>query len=231
MDNSNNDFWVSTSDLMAGLMIIFLFIAIAYMTEMKSIIDKVIYVTEGYQDTEESLYNELMKEFKDDLENWNAEIDSKTLSFIFKEPDVLFEKGEYAIKPLFQKILDDFFPRYADILKNDKFKNDVLAVRIEGHTSSEWTKISTKKQAYLNNMNLSQLRASNVLEHTLNTNLNGSYDWIRDRLQAVGYSSSKLKYNLKGNEDKHQSRRVEFKVVTNSQEKLHKLLRLTAKKV
>ena len=38
MDSSNNDFWVSTSDLMAGLMVIFLFIAIAYMMEMKEIV-------------------------------------------------------------------------------------------------------------------------------------------------------------------------------------------------
>ena len=95
MDNHNNDFWVSTSDLMAGLMVIFLFIAIAYMAEVKSIVDKVIYITEGYQDTEESLYHELMKEFKDDLENWNAYIDAKTLAIIIKEPDVLFEKGEW----------------------------------------------------------------------------------------------------------------------------------------
>ena len=217
-----------TSDLMAGLMIIFLFIAIAYMTEMKSMIDKVIYVTEGYQDTEESLYNELMKEFKNDLEDWNAYIDSKTLSIIFKEPDVLFEKGEYSIKPVFKNILDEFFPRYASVLINERFNNDILAVRIEGHTSSEW-KETTEKEAFLNNMTLSQLRATNVLEYTLETNLNGSYDWIRNRLQAVGFSSSKLKHYENGLENRDLSRRVEFKVVTNS-ERLYDLFRLTSKR-
>ena len=78
-------------------------------------------------------------------------------------------------------------------------------------------------------MSLSQLRASEVLQYTLATNLNGSYDWIRDRLQAVGFSSSKIKFNENGIEDKNMSRRVEFKVVTNAQEKLYDLVRLTSK--
>ena len=214
---------------MSGLMIIFVLITVVFMSEMKMILDKVIYVTEGFKDTEQSLYNELMKEFKNDLEDWNAYIDAKTLSVIFKEPDVLFEKGKYEIKDRFKLILDDFFPRYASVLNNDQFKSDITAVRIEGHTSSEWKKDTKSKKAYLNNMSLSQLRASEVLQYTLATNLNGSYDWIRDRLQAVGYSSSKIKKYKFGIEDKKRSRRVEFKVVTNAQEKLYSLVRLTSK--
>ena len=77
----------------------------------------------------------------------------------------------------------------------EEFKDDIIAVRIEGHTSSEWKKDTKPKKAYLNNMSLSQLRASKVLQYTLATNLNGSYDWMRDRLQAVGFSSSKIKIN------------------------------------
>ena len=49
----------SVADLMSGLMVIFMFIAIAYMYEVKDVINGVIYITEGYQDTEHSLYEEL----------------------------------------------------------------------------------------------------------------------------------------------------------------------------
>ena len=84
-----------------------MFIAIAYMYEMKEIVNGVIYITEGFQDTEHSLYQELNKEFKEDLEDWNAYLDAKSLSIIFKEPDVLFEKGKYNIKKRFQVILND----------------------------------------------------------------------------------------------------------------------------
>ena len=229
MGSKNNQFWSSITDLMSGLMVIFAFIAVVFLAEIKLVLDKVIYVTEGFKDTEQSLYNELMKEFKNDLEDWNAYIDAKTLSVIFKEPDVLFKKGEYAIKEKFKIILNDFFPRYANVLKNENFKDDIIAVRIEGHTSSEWKKDTETKLAYLNNMSLSQLRASRVLQYTLDTNLNGSYDWIRDRLQAVGFSSSKVKKDSHGKEDKKMSRRVEFKVVTNAQDKLYSLVRLTSK--
>ena len=75
-------------------------------------------------------------------------------------------------------------------------------------------------------MSLSQVRASEVLQYVLVTNLNGSYKWIRDRLVAVGYSSSKLKHRSNGKEDKILSRRVEFKVVTNAQEQLYELVSL-----
>ena len=229
MGSKSNHFWSSITDLMSGLMVIFAFVAVVFLAQMKLVLDKVIYVTEGFKDTEQSLYNELMKEFKNDLEDWNAYIDAKTLSIIFKEPDVLFEKGEYVIKDKFKSILDDFFPRYADVLKMEEFQEDIIAVRIEGHTSSEWKKDTKPKKAYLNNMSLSQLRASEVLQYTLATNLNGSYDWIRDRLQAVGFSSSKIKMDKEGKEDKDMSRRVEFKVVTNAQDKLYSLVRLTSK--
>ena len=64
----NNHFMSSVADLMSGLMVIFMFIAIAYMYEIKDEMNGVIYITEGYQDTEHSLYQELYKELKNDLE-------------------------------------------------------------------------------------------------------------------------------------------------------------------
>ena len=46
----------------------------------------------------------------------------------------------------------------------EEFQEDIIAV--EGHTSSEWKKDAKPKKAYLNNMSLSQLRASEVLQYT-----------------------------------------------------------------
>ena len=134
----NNHFMSSVADLMSGLMVIFMFIAIAYMYEIKDEMNGVIYITEGYKDTEHSLYEELYKELKNDLEDWNAYIDAKTLSVVFKEPDILFEKGKYKIKPRFKMILNDFFPRYINVLSSKKFRKNVASIRVEGHTSSEW---------------------------------------------------------------------------------------------
>jgi outer membrane protein OmpA-like peptidoglycan-associated protein len=227
--NKNNGYWISIADLMSGLMIIFVFIALAYMHEIKDIMNGVIYITEGFKDDERSLYNELHKEFKNDLEDWNATIDAKTLSIIFKEPDVLFKKGEFSIKKRFKIILNDFFPRYVTVLNSKQFRSNILAIRIEGHTSSEWSRNTPEREAYLNNMSLSQLRASEVLNYVLSTFLNGSYVWVRNRLQAVGYSSSKVKLVKSGIEDKNLSRRVEFKVVTNTKDQLYEVVSIIEK--
>ena len=108
-----------------------MFIAIAYMYEMKQVINAVIYITEGFQDTEHSLYQELNKEFKEDIEEWNAVIDSKSLSIIFKEPDVLFQKGRYEIRTRFKNILKDFFPRYTMVLNSKEFSSKIVSIRIK----------------------------------------------------------------------------------------------------
>ena len=52
---------------------------------------------------------------------------------------------------------------------------------------------------------------------------------MRDRLQAVGYSSSKIKKNTNSKEDKSLSRRVEFKVVTNTKDRLYDVVTLIDK--
>ncbi len=52
------EFWISISDLMSGLMVVFMFIAVAYITNMA--------VT--YDALQNDLYEDLLEEFKDDLD-------------------------------------------------------------------------------------------------------------------------------------------------------------------
>lgn len=179
-----------------------------------------------YNNIKNDLYRELYNEFKNDLNTWNAKIDPKTLTLSFNEPDILFEKGQDHIKPLFRNILNNFFPRYIKILSNEKFKYNILEVRIEGHTSSEWNRSSTNKDAYILNMDLSQKRTSEVLKYVLSMNKIKNYKWMRNHLISVGYSSSKTRHSLLGLEDKIASRRVEFRVVTDSESKLYDLINL-----
>jgi len=138
-ERESGDHWLSVSDLMAGLMMIFLFIAIIYMREVQEIVVDA-------DRTHEDIYNALNDEFKDDLPRWNAEIDRKTMTFRFKEPDVLFDQGGSDLKLKFKNILSDFFPRYVRVLA--QFENDIDEVRIEGHTSSEWRHETDSQTAY-----------------------------------------------------------------------------------
>ena len=211
--------WLSVSDLMAGLMMIFLFIAISYMRhvqEQREKIelerDQIKQVAVAWNDTVDAIYAALKSEFSADLPRWNAELDRETLTFRFKEPDVLFDRNRSDIKPEFQQILDDFFPRYLATL--DYFQTSIDEIRIEGHTSSEWNTTNSTTGAYFENMRLSQERTRSVLEYCYLLPASRQYSWLKSVLAAVGLSSSRL-IMAKGKEDRERSRRVEFKVKTN----------------
>jgi len=220
--------WLSVSDLMAGLMMVFLFVSIALMRHAFVERDRITEIAVTYRQGQVAIYEALMKEFRGDLEGWNAEIDAETLAFEFKAPDVLFETGETALKPRYREILDDFFPRYLAVLRPFErldAGDSIEEVRIEGHTSSEWNVDSTPREAYFLNMALSQGRTRAVLNYVYGLTV-GARDrsWVMANMAAVGYSSSRLVLGAGGKENKAASRRVVFRIVTNAETRIRKIL-------
>lgn len=228
--NNQEEHWVSISDLMAGLMIVFLFIAIVYMIEVKKDKEDITDIATKYLELKNDFYNDLLGEFKDDLDKWNASLDPKSLSLRFKEPDVYFKQGKIEIEPKFMKILDDFFPRYVKILHAKKYRNEIEEIRIEGHTSSTGWKNIPPNQSYFKNMELSQGRTRSVLQYVLNFPEKGNKkDWLKKHLTANGLSSSKLILKKDGTENKPASRRVEFRVRINAERKMTEISQKTLK--
>ena len=219
---SDDEHWISVSDLMAGLMVIFLFIAITYIRPVVETQNRIRDIVVAWKDSEVEIYKELQREFKEDLPRWHAELDRETLSIRFRAPDVLFDAGTANLQPEFRSILDDFFPRYLKVLH--EFQDAIAEVRIEGHTSSEWEGAADDDEAYFRNMALSQARTRSVLEYALGLPLVAPFkEWAQAHLTANGLSSSQLVYRS-SQEDKVQSRRVEFKVRTNSKEQIIRVL-------
>ncbi len=219
--------WISVSDMMSGLMVIFLFIAVSYMMAVKKDKDKIESIAKTYKSTHETLYKSLLQEFKNDLPRWSAHIDSNSLAVRFTEPDVLFDKGSANLKPNFKDILSDFFPRYINILRSEQYDGYIAEVRIEGHTSSEWKDLPLEK-AYFSNMALSQARTRAVLEYVMGLPYpdDDTQSWLRSMVTANGLSSSKLVVGDNGNEDKARSRRVEFRVRTNAENRIFDILKI-----
>lgn len=224
--NENSEsHWVSMSDLMAGLMMVFLFISIAYMQQAQKEASLIKEVAVAYQKSQVALYEQLYDEFKGDLDEWDAEIDKTTLEFRFKSPEVLFDVGKNSLKPEFEMILKDFFPRYLSVIKN--FKKDITEIRIEGHTSSQWNRYVTGEKAYFNNMELSQGRTRSVLEFIyLLPAVAVERQWVKSKFAAVGLSSSNLIYKDENKtiEDIERSRRVTFRVITNAETQIRKII-------
>ncbi|CAI2501025.1 type II Zorya anti-phage system protein ZorB2 [Serratia liquefaciens] len=221
--NQDNEHWVSMSDLMAGLMMVFMFISIAYMHYVRIEKEKIKEVAVAYEQAQQQLYNALNIEFSKDLPDWDAEIDKQTLEVRFKSPDVLFGLGSSELKPKFKEILNNFFPRYLKVL--DQYKEHITEVRIEGHTSTDWTGAANQDEAYFNNMELSQGRTRAVLQYVHSLKESSAHQkWVKSKFSAVGYSSSHPILNTAGKEDPNRSRRVTFKVVTNAELQIRRII-------
>ncbi|PXY02425.1 cell envelope biogenesis protein OmpA [Marinifilum breve] len=227
LDNNNNEEsqWIHISDLMSVLMMVFLFIAISYMFVVKKQFNKIKEIAVTYNKLQDDLYDKLHEEFKNDLEKWNAEIDSTTISVKFKSPEVLFGAGQAQLKPEFKEILSDFIPRYLKIITDTTYINDIEEIKIEGHTSSEGKAGMNKDESYIYNMNLSQRRAFSTFNYIYsNLTPNIQKDWVMKHLTATGLSFSRIKLDSSGIENRSQSRRVEFRIKTNAEQRMVKIL-------
>ncbi len=227
-----NPFSLSLGDLMAGLLLIFVLMLSYVMlklkeeeTELNSKEISLLKIVETYVKLRQELYLDLNEHFEKDLEKWNAVLDRERLSIRFREPTVLFAQGETEVQLAFKEILDDFFPRYIRILKQPKYTNDIAEIRIEGHTSSEWSQEVSEAEAYILNMELSQDRTRSVLQYVLQVPaISGDRKWVKQRLTANGLSSSKLIVDRDNKENRQESRRVEFRVRMNAEKQLDKII-------
>ncbi|TGG95160.1 OmpA family protein [Natronospirillum operosum] len=223
LEQENEEHWLSVSDLMAGLMMVFLLIAIIFMIHAERERRTVTDVAVLYERLRLDLYNDLLTEFEQDLEAWGAELD-EDLTFRFNREDLLFDRGETDLQPGFQTILADFFPRYVDIIHRPQYRDDISEVRIEGHTSSAWGDRS-EDEAYILNMELSQARTREAASFLLELDaIDEVKPWVKANLTANGLSSSRLVLDEDGQEDEARSRRVEFRVVTDADQRIEDIL-------
>ena len=209
-----NDFSLSTGDLMAGLLFIFILLLMGALLQVQEKAEEDELIVHQYDLIKTELYDELHEEFKDNLPAWHASIDS-TLCIRFQEPAMLFDNNMYILKPLFKDILNDFFPRYIEVLNRPKYKDNIVEIRIEGHTDSNGE--------YFHNMELSQNRTRSVLAYCFSLMSEEQITWAKSLITANGLSSSQpiLK---NGVEDKTLSRRVEFRVRTNAEKHLEEIV-------
>jgi outer membrane protein OmpA-like peptidoglycan-associated protein len=232
---SNEGIWMSFSDIMTGLMVIFMFIAISYIVEVQKKQQERDIIFEEFKATKEMLYAELEKEFKDDFKEWKVELD-KDLSIKFTNPDVLFQSGKSDIRPNFTQILNKFLPRYFNILLQTKYREKIAEIRIEGHTDFVAAP-QYDSDPYIGNVKLSQLRSAEVLKYFRKMpyyeQLSDSTEqqlqfWITANGLSYGRTldSEKQLTAISGNSINNEfSRRVEFRIITTSESLIERVLK------
>ena len=146
---------MSFTDLMTGLMVVFMFIAISFILEVVS-----------YRFVQDEITNTINDEFKEELAGWGAELsDNLTVRFLNEKKSVKqFNPSSSTLTREFEKVLDKFIPKYFNILIDEKYIDYIEEIRIEGHTNSNPAK-GEEKNVYNYNLKLSSKRARHVLEY------------------------------------------------------------------
>ena len=219
-ESPETSLWISTTDLMSGLLVVFLFVAVLMNEDIQAL-------TEERSGTYQKL-DEMLDEKFTPAERAAYNLQSNGTGNIghasFSNTEVNFAQGSERITPEFAKVLDNFLPKYISAIRACDADN-IKEIRIEGHTSSEWEWYVTPDQAYINNMRLSQNRTREIIKYALAMDCftNEDKDFIKDKLTANGLSSSHLIYKEDGTEDAEASRRIEFRVVTNDDKYMHEI--------
>ncbi|MDY0407706.1 OmpA family protein [Virgibacillus soli] len=212
-EQEDGQFWPSFTDLLTTILLCFMLIFIIMMVikslqieEMKETLDQIMGVRS-------KLVSELKEEFTESA--YGIEVDDKTGAIIF-DTEILFAYDKAELKPDSFQFLDEFVPKYLDILFASGYEDYIAEIIIEGHTDRDGT--------YLYNLELAQERAYSVASYVLSDDF--PYKNIQQHLEEKLTVNSKSYTDFRTGEDgaysADSSRRVEFKFRLKDEEILNK---------
>ena len=221
MEQSKQAYWIPLADLMTGLMMIFMLITAVYIQYVERTTTLVL---DEFKDVKSNMQLALQSEFKESFKQWDAEL-LGDMTIRFNNPNVQFGVQSAELRPEFQSMLRDFFPRYMKIIRSEKFKKSIKEIRIEGHTSKFW-KDTTPSEAYFLNMGLSQERTRSTLKFImLLPDFKDDEEWFRQHITANGLSSSQPRIkNPSSTKEDELNQRVVFRIVTNASDRIDQLI-------
>lgn len=210
LTNSNNDvqenvFWITMTDLLLGLAVIFIVLFVLAMT--------------GFTQAklqEQQLKSEVAKDLAQELnaKNINAQIDLSTGAVKLSDLQ-LFELGSYQLSEDGKAFLNKFIPIYLNaVYSNPKIADKVVNIVIQGHTDSQsFAGVSSKDLQFVKNMELSTQRANEVAKYIFYTPYNKAYSAKLHKMLIVEGKSFSQPVMVNGKEDYSKSRRVELQLV------------------
>lgn len=204
-EDNGNIFWVTMSDLMLGLAIIFITLFVLAMTgfNQKSV-------------QQQRIKMEVAKKIESELQRQhiNAKIDRMTGDL--KIPSsALFEVNSYILKPEGKKFLDKLTPVYVNtIFSSQKLVDNIDSIIIQGHTDSQgFAGLKDINEQFVYNMDLSTKRANSVAMYMLRGGYKPEFnEGFRHMITVEGRSFNDPILDDQGNEDMAKSRRVEIKL-------------------
>lgn len=203
--DEDNVFWVTMSDLLLGLAMVFMTLFVLAMTGFTQ--NKI-----ASQQTQSEVAKELTKSLKEN--NVDARVNSLTSQVQISDLE-LFEVNSYKLSKKGEQYLDKFVPVYVNtIFSNPKLSGKILNISIQGHTDSQMFKnVSSKEEQFVKNMELSLKRANAVEEYIFKTKYNKKFTNMLIKTLIVEGKSYADPVLVNGKEDYAKSRRVELKLL------------------
>ena len=205
VDNDENVFWITMTDLLLGLAIIFITLFVLAMTGFTRM-----------KLQQQAVKTEVAKELQAKMQTKNIELKIDNLTGDVKISDLeLFKLNSWELSDNGKQYLNKFIPVYVDTIFSDsKLSDKITNVVIQGHTDSQTYKsVSTKEEQFTKNMELSLKRANAVAEYVFKTPYDKKYtDKLTKTLMVEGKSYTEPVW-VSGKEDYAKSRRVELELV------------------
>lgn len=195
------NYWMSYADLMSAMLMVFALLLTFVILDYRELLEKKEKEIQEVVTVKTEIIKALTEAFE--KSNMAIEIDQQTGAIRFPG-SILFESNSAEISDEGKAFLKQFFPKYLGILLQDRFKNEISSIIIEGHTDKQGT--------YMYNMSLSQRRAYAVLEYIYSDEFPNfkERELSKKYITANGRSFSSPLTNDKGEYDPDRSRRVEF---------------------
>ncbi|HLR70625.1 MAG TPA: OmpA family protein [Pseudogracilibacillus sp.] len=212
-EKDESQFWPSLTDLLTTILLCFMLIFIIMMViksmqikEMKRTIDQMMGVRA-------QIINDLKREFNNT--SYGIEVDEKTGAIIFNT-EILFAYDDDELKKESFVFLDEFVPKYLDILLEEGYEDYVAEIIIEGHTDRDGD--------FLYNLELAQDRAYSVASYILSEDFPYEHvqQQLKEKLTVNSKSFSDFRTDEEGQYSAVDSRRVEFKFRLKDEEILDK---------
>lgn len=200
-----NVFWVTMSDMLLGLMMVFM---VLFTMAMTGYTQKKL----QQQVTQSEVAKELIKNMKE--QKLNVQINNMTGEVKISDLE-LFDINSYTLSAKGKQYLNKFVPVYVNtIFSNPKLYTKIKNIVVEGHTDSQTFKdVKTKEEQFTKNMDLSLKRANAVEDYIFRTAYNKKYTPDLTKTIVVEGKSFIEPILVNGKEDFNKSRRVELKLI------------------
>ena len=240
--NEETTYWLSYSDMMAALLLVFVLIISFTMLQAKKQYEdrtKKLEVQEELIEEQQKIMSEQQEQLDriigvksnliEDLKkafdgtDLKVSVDPQTGAITF-DSSILFDVNMYDLKPSGEGFLEAFLPRYLNVLLQDEYKPYISEIIIEGHTDTNGT--------YMYNLELSQERALSVATFCLKDDTTilspEEKESLRSIVTANGKSVSNPICNADGSVNLEASRRVEFKFRLKDEDMVNEMIKILA---